>query len=614
MKKTRPANLESMRHSTAHLMAAAVKSLWPETKFGIGPAIENGFYYDFDLPIKLTEEDLPKIEKKMEELKKQDLPIAHSELPINKALEWARETKQTYKAELIEQIKKTGDARVEEEEAPSEKHDTKKNVDTVSFYTLGDFTDLCRGPHVTSTDQIGHFKLLNIAGAYWRGSENNPMLTRIYGTVWSTKDELENYLEQLEKAKENDHRKLGQELDLFAFSDEIGPGLPLWLPKGTVIKEELENLAKETERKEGYQRISTPHITKESLYHISGHLPYFTDSMFPPMETEEGNYYLKPMNCPHTHMVYKSQKRSYRELPLRFAEFGTVYRNEKSGELLGLLRVRGMTQNDAHIYTTEEQVLGELIKVMKLHSFYYDIFGINDYYVELALPDLKKKDKYFNDPEAWKKAADLLRRAAKESGVDYTEKEGEAAFYGPKFDFNVQSVVGRGFGASTNQLDFGSGKRFGLTYTSRAGEEVTVPYIIHRAPLGSDERFIGFLIEHFGGAFPVWLAPVQAVVLPITDRNTKYAQGVLGKLQEAGVRSEVDTRAETLQAKIRDAQVSKIPYMLIIGDKEEKEGCVSLRLRNGKDIGKITVDKFLEQALKAIKGRSLDLWGQKGTS
>ncbi|MDO8504085.1 MAG: threonine--tRNA ligase [bacterium] len=600
-------NLDAMRHSAAHLLAAAVKELWPKTKFGIGPAIESGFYYDFDLPVKLTEEDLLKIEQKMEEIKEKGLPITRSEAPLDEALGQMREAQQDYKLELIEQIKKTGDTRVEEDDLHNEKDDGRKKVDTVSFYALGDFTDLCRGPHVTSTDQIGHFKLLNIAGAYWRGSEKNPMLTRIYGTVWPTKEELETYLAEVEKAKENDHRKLGQKLDLFAFSDEIGPGLPLWLPKGTIIKEEVENFAKESEKKDGYQRVSTPHIAKESLYHTSGHLPYFADSMFPPMQTEEGNYYLKPMNCPHTHMIYKSRKRSYRELPLRFAEFGTVYRNEKSGELLGLLRVRGMTQNDAHIYATEEQVLEELVKVMKLHSFYYDIFGIRDYYVELALPSLRKKEKYFNNPDGWEKAIDLLRKAAQESGIDYTEKEGEAAFYGPKFDFNVKSAVGREFGASTNQLDFGSGERFNLQYTDKEGTDKTIPYIIHRAPLGSDERFIGILIEHFAGAFPVWLSPVQTVVLPITDRNTKYAQELLEKLQEAGIRADLDTRAETLQAKIRDAQLAKVPYMLIVGDREEKEGSVSLRLRRGEDLGKITVDKFLEQALKAIKSRSLDL-------
>lgn len=576
--------LSNLRHSSAHLLAAAVVELYPGTKPTIGPVIDIGFYYDFDLPKPISEEDLPRIEKKMGEILISWDKIEGKEVSTKEAKKIFADN--SYKLELIKEL-------VEQNQP-------------ITVYKSGGFEDLCRGGHVDNPkEEIKAFKLLSIAGAYWRGSEKNKMLTRIYGTAFPTQQKLEEYLKALEEAKERDHRKLGQELDLFTISEEIGPGLILWLPKGTIIKEELEKFAKEVEAKEGYQRVSTPHIARSSLYYTSGHLPYYAEDMFPVMKAEDGDYYLKPMNCPFTHTIYKAKRHSYKELPVRYAEFGTVYRYEKSGELLGLLRVRGFTQNDAHIYCTEDQVLEELVKTMKLHAYYYQIFGLKDYYVELALPDFKKKkEKYFDNPKAWEKAVELLREAARKSGIQVVEQEGTAAFYGPKFDFNIRSVTGREFGASTNQLDFGSGERFGLTYIDKDGSEKVVPYIIHRAPLGADERFIGFLIEHYGGSFPTWLAPVQVQIIPITDRNKEYGQKVLEQLLDSKLRIELDDRAETMQAKIRDAQLQKIPYMLIIGDREEKENKVAIRTRQGKDLGAMDLKQFVDKIKGLIESKS----------
>lgn len=567
-------NLDNLRHSCAHLLAAAVLQLYPGTKNTIGPSIENGFYYDFDFTSPISEEDLPKIEKKMAEILKDWKNFEKEEVSSDEAKKRFKDN--PYKLELIDEIEKEGQP--------------------ITIYRSGDFEDLCRGGHTDNPQKdIGAFKLLSIAGAYWRGDEKNKMLTRVYGTCFPSKQKLDKYISMLEEAKKRDHRKIGQELELFTISEQVGPGLVIWLPKGTIIKDALENFGKETEANEGYQRVSTPHITRDTLYYTSGHLPYYADDMYPPMKSDEGNYYLKPMNCPHMHIVYKFKKHSYKELPIRYAEYGTVYRHEKSGELFGMLRVRGMTQNDAHIYCDEDNVIEELVKVMKLHAYYYDIFGIKDYYVELALPDFKKKkDKYFDDPESWEKSISILREAAKKSDIEVIENEGSAAFYGPKFDFNVKSAVGREFGASTNQLDFGSGKRFNLTYIDQDGSEKVIPYIIHRAPLGSDERFIGFLIEHYGGAFPTWLSPVQVMVIPISDKNLSYATKVAGELKKEGIRVELDERSETMQAKIRDAQLQKIPYMLIIGDEEEKDNKITIRKRGGQNIPDQELNKFIE--------------------
>lgn len=584
MNKNNDENLNNLRHSCAHLLAAAVLQLWPGTHNAIGPSIENGFYQDFDFgEVKITEENLAKIEQKMREILKGWDDFEIKEVPFEQALkDFAHNP---YKLELAEEFAKEGK--------------------TITETMQGNFLDLCKGGHSdNSKEDLKHFKLLSVAGAYWRGSEKNKMLTRIYGTCFSTQKELNEYLAALEEAKKHDHRKLGQDLGLFTISEEVGSGLILWLPKGTIIKDELENFGKETERKWGYQRVSTPLISKEGLFYKSGHLPYYKDEMFPPMQVEGTNYYLKPMNCPHMHMIYKAQKHSYRELPIRYAEYGLVHRYEESGTLMGLMRVRGITQNDAHIYCSEDQVLEEVINVMNLHKYYYDLFGIKDYYIELALPDFKtKKDKYFDDPQGWEKSIAILREAVKKSDVEVIEKVGTATFYAPKFDFNIRSVTGREFGASTNQLDFGSGKNFNLTYTDKDGTEKIVPYIIHRAPLGSSERFVGFLIEHFGGAFPTWLSPVQVMVIPIAERNNQYGQKILEQLKDVGIRAEIDNRNETMQAKIRDAQTQKMPYMLIVGEREEKENKVAVRTRGGEDLGGMKVEEFLDKVKSDIESK-----------
>src|SRR3989338_3359092 len=580
--------LNNLGHSCAHLLAKAVKDLWPGTNNAIGPSIENGFYQDFDFgTVKINEADFPKIEEKMRRILPTWTHFTFNEVSLAEAKELFKEN--PYKIELAEEFAKGG----------------KKLLTN----DPGNFLDLCKMGHVENpAKEMQHFKLLSIAGAYWRGSEKNKMLTRIYGTCWPTKKELDHYIWQQEEAKKRDNRKLGKELELFTISEEVGPGLILWLPNGTIIREEVEKFGKKVEADYGYQRVVTPHITKEGLYIKSGHLPYYAADMFPPMEYEGQRYYVRPMNCPHMHMIYQFKTRSYKEFPIRYAEFGTVYRHEDSGTLLGLLRVRGHTTNDAHIYCSDDkQVIEELVSVLEMHEYYYKIFGIKDYYVELALPDfIKKKDKYFNNPPAWKKAIKLLREAAKISKIKVVEQEGNAAFYGPKFDFNIKSVNGREFGASTNQLDFGSGKRFNLTFADKNSKEKIVPYIIHRAPLGSLERFIGFLIEHYAGAFPIWLAPVQVKVLPITDRNLEYANKVFNELRVNELRVELDDRSETLQAKIRDAQMEKVPYMLIVGDKEEAADKVAVRTRGSADRGQASLEKITSEIKDKIANKVID--------
>ena len=576
--------IEHLRHSLAHLLGAAVLELYPGSKLAIGPSIDGGFYYDIDVAGKISDADLPRIEAEMRKILKTWDKFEGREVDADEARKFFKGN--PYKEELISELENKGEK--------------------ITLYTSGSFTDLCRGGHVASAKDINPeaFKLSHVAGAYWRGDEKNPQLTRAYGFAFVTKRELDDHVTMLEEAKKRDHRKLGQQLELFTTIEEVGPGLPFWLPKGTILKEVLESFAKEIEAKEGYQRISTPHIAKENIFKTSGHLPYYADDMYPPMASEEGNYYLKPMNCPFSHMVYGYKKRSYRELPVRFAEFGTVYRYEKSGELLGLLRVRGMTQNDAHIYCTEKQAVDELVKIINLHSFYYKIFGIKDYYIELALPDFKnQKNKYFDNPSGWENAIKILKEAAKKSGIEYVENEGGAAFYGPKFDFNIKSAIGKEYGASTNQLDFGSGQRFGLNYVDKDGSDKTIPYTIHRAPLGSDERFIGFLIEHFAGAFPVWLSPVQAAVLPITEKQNKWAENVRDKLKEAGIRTEVDLDNETLGKKIRQAELQKVPYVLVVGEKEVKAKAVAVRQRGKGDVGQIKIEEFIEKITKEIESK-----------
>lgn len=580
--------LNNLRHSCAHLLAAAVIDIWPKVKHAIGPSIENGFYYDFDfVEEKISEADFPKIEKKMREILESWKGFEGKKVSKEEAKKLFKGN--IYKQELIDEFAKEGK--------------------TLTTYQSGDYIDLCRGGHIDNPqEELKHFKLISVAGAYWRGSEKNPMLTRIYGTCWPSERKLNDYLEMLELAKHSDHRKLGRELDLFTFADEVGPGLPLWTPKGTIIRDELENWAKETEKEWGYVRVATPHIAKRTLYEISGHLPYYEDDMYPPMEIEGEDYYLKGMNCPHHHMIYLSQPRSYKDLPLRFAEYGTVYRYEQSGVLFGLMRVRSIAQNDAHIYCTEAQAEKEFLDVLKLHEYYYGTLGLtkDDYYIVLGLPDEAKKDKYHGEKKLWDKSEHMMRAAIAKSGISLKEDVGGAAFYGPKIDFNIRSSIGREFGASTNQLDLYMPRRFNLFYTDRDGSKKHC-VVIHRAPLGSHERFVGFLIEHYRGSFPVWLSPVQVKVLPVSEKNLKYATEVTKKLENEEIRVELDDRNKTLPAKIRDAQTEKVPYMLVIGEKEEKVSKVSVRLRTEKDLGETTFGNFVKRVRGKIDKKALDL-------
>ena len=573
------------RHSVAHVMAQAVLRLFPGVRLAIGPAIADGFYYDFDCEASFTPDDLGRIEKEMKRIVKQNHRFERFTLPPEEAVAFVEED--PYKLEILADLE------------PGE---------TLSFYRDGDFTDLCRGPHMLSTGQVRHFKLLSLAGAYWRGDENNKMLQRIYGTAFATREALDGHLAMLEEAKKRDHRRLGQDLELFFFDDEVGPGLPLWQPKGTVLIEELERLAKETEREAGYLQVRTPHICKDSMFVRSGHLPYYAESMFPPMELEGVNYYLKPMNCPHHHKVYGSVPRSYRDLPLRLAEYGTCYRYEQSGELFGLMRVRSMQMNDAHIYCTLGQFEEEFLAVCRMYLGYFELFGIDKYVMRFSThepQDLGKK--YVDEPELWVETEERVRRALANGGINHVEVAGDAAFYGPKIDVEVWSAIGREFSIATNQVDFAVPARYGLVYTSAEGGQET-PICIHRAPLGTHERTIGFLIEHYAGAFPPWLAPVQAVVLPIGEGHAAYAAGVGAALAAAGVRAEVEGD-NTLGYRIRAAQTQKVPYMLIAGDREVANGEVSIRLRSGEQLDSMAVAEAVALIGGRIASRAEELAG-----
>ena len=573
---------EVLLHSTAHLMAQAVKELFPNARVTIGPAIENRFYYDFDVENPFTDEDLASIEEKMRELAQNNYPVKRKVFSKDEAIDLFKSMDENYKVEIIQEI------------SPEE---------TLSAYQQDNFIDLCRGPHVPATGRIKYFKILNSSGAYWRGDENNKMLQRIYGTVFNTKKELKEYLHMLEEAKKREHRKLGKELELFAFDDEIGPGLPLWLPKGTIIIEELEKLAKVTERKAGYQRVRTPHLTKGSLYKKSGHLKHYKESMYPAMDVDGIDYYVKPMNCPHHHKIYASVPRSYRDLPLRLAEYGTCYRYEKSGELFGLMRVRSMQMNDAHIYCTKEQFKEEFLSVCQMYLTYFKIFGIDKYEMELCLHSSEGLGKkYVNEPELWIQTEQDVRKALDEGGINYIEKSGEAAFYGPKIDVQVWSTIGRKFTLATNQVDFAIPSLFGLNYTNERGEEAT-PLCIHRAPLGTHERFIGFLIEHYSADFPLWLAPVQVAILTVSEKVENYAKSVQSNLKNVDIRVELDDRPDKIGAKIRLAELSKINVMLIIGEKEAKEQTVSIRRRFEGDIGSMNLDSFSSKLVEEINQR-----------
>jgi threonyl-tRNA synthetase len=574
-------DLETLRHSTAHLMAQAVCELFPGTKLAIGPPIEDGFYYDVDAPQPITGEDLPRIEERMREIAARDLPIERIELPRIDALKLVRELGQDYKVQIIEEI-------------PEE--------ETISFYRQGDFIDLCRGPHVERTSQIKHFKLLSIAGAYWRGDARNKMLTRLYGTAWFTEEELQDYLQRMEEAKRRDHRKLGRELGIFLISPEVGSGLPLWLPKGAILRDTLETFLKKEQLKRGYLPVVTPHIGKLELYKTSGHWYKYQESMFHPIQVEDEEYMLKPMNCPHHIQIYKSETRSYRDLPLRLAEFGTVYRYEQSGELGGLTRVRGFTVDDSHIFVTPEQLEDEFKNVVELVLYVFERLGLEEYHARVGLRD-PKSDKYVGSDEAWEQAQQAILLAVEHMGIQYTVAEGEAAFYGPKLDFLAKDCLGRMWQLGTVQVDYTLPERFDLEYIGPDGQPHR-PVMIHRAPFGSLERLIGILIEHYAGAFPLWLAPVQVIVLPIADRHVPYAQQIRQRLEEEGFRVEVDTRNEKTGFKVREAELQKIPYMLVVGDRDTANQTVSVRKRSVGDQGAMTLDAFIARLREEIGGKA----------
>lgn len=583
--------LQELRHSSAHILATAVLRLFPQAKLDIGPPTDQGFYYDFDLEHRFTQEDLKKLEEEMERIIRENQLFTCKAVSREEAHSFFEKRGQTYKLGRLSDIP-------ENEE--------------ITLYQNGEFVDLCGGTHLRSTGEVPAFKLLSVAGAYYRGDEKNKQLQRIYGTAFFSKQELDEHLHNLELAKERDHRKLGQSLGLFVFdAEDIGPGLPLWLPKGAAIIEELEKLAKETEFAAGYQRVRTPHIARENLYLTSGHLPFYKESMFAPMEFEEEEggvkmrYYLKAMNCPHHHKLFGALPRSYRDLPLRFAEYGTCYRYEKSGELFGLMRVRSLQMNDAHIYCTEEQFAEEFRAVNQMYLQYFKLFGLTRYRMRLSTHDpAKLGEKYVNEPKLWEKTEKMVREVLIDSKIDFIEVPNEAAFYGPKIDVQVWSVIGREFTLATNQVDFAQPRRFQLEYTKSDNTKET-PLCIHRAPLGTHERTIGFLIEHFGGAFPTWLSPEQVRILPISDGQLAYAKNLEEKCREQNVRVSIDHHSDPIGAKVRRAQLDKVPYMLVVGAREASSGNVSVRSRWKQEAHVESFDSFLTHLLNEIKKRLL---------
>ncbi len=581
-------NLDQLRHSAEHILTLAMTRLY-SNKFlpAMGPSTEDGFYFDLETlnGFKISEENFPDIEAEMTKIVKENLPIIRKEITLEEAKKIFKDN--PYKIEWLEGIT--------------------NREEVVTTYTIGEFTDLCAGPHVRYSSKVKAFKLLSIAGAYWHGDEKNKMLTRIYGTAFDSKEELKKYLDNLEEAKKRDHRKLGRELEIYFYDDEVGQGLPLWLPNGGIIIEELEKLAKETEDKDGYFRVRTPHITKDSLFLKSGHLPYYAESMYPPMKVDGDKYYLKPMNCPFHHKIYANKPHSYRDLPIKLAEYGTCYRYEKSGELIGLMRVRSMQMNDAHIYCTEEQFEKTFMDVVKMYLYYFKIFGIEKYVMRLskhAKEGLGKK--YIDNEILWVKTEKMVKDCLTRGNINFVEVENEAAFYGPKIDVQIFSTIGREFTLATNQVDFAVPSRFGLEYTDESGEKKT-PLCIHRAPLSTHERMIGFLLEHFGGNFPVWLSPAQVKIIPITDSQLEYAQKIEQILKEKNIRVEIDSKSETMQNKIRIATSQKIPYMIILGGREAEQKTISVRQRDGQDLGVMTIEKFLEKILEQIDKKSLNL-------
>lgn len=597
---------EILRHSAAHVMAQAVFDLFPGAKYAIGPPIENGFYYDFELPgdQRFTDDDLARIEKKMKEIIKANQKFVRGECSIDEGLE--KFADQPFKLEIIEKVRA----------GASTQEDSTDFIggDVISFYSNIDkngnqtYTDLCTGPHVPSTGYIKAFKVMHLAGAYWRGDTDRPMLQRVYGTAWESKEALAHHLAMLEEAEKRDHRKVGEALDLFMFSPEVGKGLPMWMPKGNVIKEELETWAKETERLAGYDRITTPHLTKSDLFYKSGHLPYYAEDMYSPIDIEGDEYYLKPMNCPHHHTVFMGRQHSYRELPIRYAEYGTVYRNEKSGQLFGLMRVRGMAQNDAHIYCTQEQAVDEFLDSIRMHEFYYKILGIEDFHMVLALRDPKNVGKYHEDDAMWERAEYITRTAMEKSGIEFIEDVGGAAHYGPKADFVLKSAIGKEFSIATVQADLYMPARFGMTFKNAHGQDET-PVILHRAPLGSHERFIGFLIEHYAGAFPTWLAPVQVTIVPVADRHFEYAKEIKNRLFAEEMRPELlDADSDSLGSRIRKAKTEKVPYILVVGDDDVQNRTVGVNKR-GHDSPErdVSLETFYAIIANAITTKSLEV-------
>ncbi len=584
--------MEMMRHSTAHVLAAAVLKIFPNVKFGIGPAVENGFYYDFELDKPLTVADLPKIEAKMRDIIKENLPFEKQEMSRDEAIAMFDHFKQTYKVELLREGTVGEDGKME------------KIGDKVTVYKTGRFSDLCRGPHIASTKEIGAFKLTSVAGAYWRGDEKRPMLQRVYGVAFEKQSEIDEYIKMLEEAEKRDHRKLGKDMELFMISEEVGKGLPLWLPNGAFIRRKLEDYMYEKEMKKNYKHVYTPVLTHKKLYETSGHLAHYHEDMYSPVDIEGEEYYLKPMNCPHHHMIYKNKNLSYRDLPLRLAEFGLCHRFERSGVLTGLIRARCFTQNDAHIYCAKEDLKKELLGVLDLFRKVYADFGIKDYWYRLSLPDFNNKEKYgdVEDKETWTKAGKAIEEALKEFGVKYVVGVGEATFYGPKIDVQIKNVLGKEDSIATAQVDFYSAGKFNLEFTNEKGQKEK-PVIIHRAIMGSFERFFSFLVEQTAGAFPTWLAPVQVDIIPVGKRHVKPSFKLAKMLEKEGLRVHVDDFNETVGYKIRKAEKQKAPYMLVIGDKEMGGKKLNVRVRGKQKTMIMTVKKFIEKIREEIEKR-----------
>jgi len=604
--------ISTKRHSAAHLMACAIQRLFPGTQFGVGPDIKNGFYYDVLLPDgrQLQKEDIKKISDEMKQLRKKNLPFTLQMLPIDDAIAMMEKANQPFKVELLQMLKQRGSTAVDEEFDESMLGaEIGTTIKEVSIYQVDEFFDLCRGPHVDSSRQIPVFELTEVAAAYWRGDAGNPVMQRVYALCFDSKEELQAEKQRIEEARRRDHRRLGKQHELFFISSEdYGAGLPFWLPNGAVLRDEVQYLAREEERRLGYQQVYTPELAKESVYQRSGHLTHYADDMYQAIEIEKERYRLRPMNCPHHHEIYRHQKHSYRDLPLRLAEYGQVYRYEVSGALSGLMRARGFVQNDAHIYCREDQVIDVFLEVMHMHDRYYQLFGMKNYYMRLSLPDDKNLEKYVEDAAGWRKACELLQEAMRRSNLPFVEGKGEAAFYGPKIDFQAENAVGIEYTISTNQLDFLATSRFDLTYTASDGSEQPV-YVIHRAPLGSHERFVAFLIEHYEAKFPTWLAPEQARLIPVSEPSMSYAREVCDILRQervhngtGGLRIGLDDSSNTIQKRIRTAQQARVPYLLVVGEKEMAERSVAVRMRNNR-VENMSIEQFLRRIKQEAESR-----------